>query len=157
MSQGVSIAAQFRRTLAAVDDLEIAWPHVFAYSPRRGTPAARIPPPRQVPPAERKQRAAAVRAMGRTVWERVAKRRLGARLKVLVEGRAATVAATATPAAASAPAAPEITAMRHPTRARAADYFPVLFDARAPAPSGQFAAVEVTALGDGVLIARQRA
>lgn len=137
--------AQFRRTLAAVDDLEIAWPHVFAYSPRRGTPAARIPPPRQVPPAERKRRAAAVRAMGRAVWERVAKRRIGARLEVLVEGRVATAAA------------PEITAMRHPTRARAADYFPVLFDARAPAPSGQFAAVEVTALGDGVLIARQRA
>ncbi|MDD9821706.1 MAG: tRNA (N(6)-L-threonylcarbamoyladenosine(37)-C(2))-methylthiotransferase MtaB [Gammaproteobacteria bacterium] len=146
--------AQFRRTLAAVDDLEIAWPHVFAYSPRRGTPAARIPPPRQVPPAERKQRAAAVRAMGRAVWERVAKRRIGARLEVLVEGRVATAG---TVAAAATTAATEITAMRHPTRARAADYFPVLFDARAPAPSGQFAAVEVTAVGDGVLIARQRA
>jgi len=63
--------AQFRRTLEAVGDLEIAWPHVFAYSARAGTPAARIP--RQVPPAERKRRAAAVRDAGREVWRRVNK------------------------------------------------------------------------------------
>ena len=50
---------QFNDTLNAVSDLEIAYPHVFAYSPRPGTPAARIP--NQVPVAERKNRAAKIR------------------------------------------------------------------------------------------------
>ncbi|MGR3913143.1 MAG: tRNA (N(6)-L-threonylcarbamoyladenosine(37)-C(2))-methylthiotransferase MtaB, partial [Gammaproteobacteria bacterium] len=47
--------AHFQQTLDAVGELEIAYPHVFAYSPRAGTPAARIPT--QVPPRERKRRA----------------------------------------------------------------------------------------------------
>lgn len=128
-------AAQFQRTLDAVDDLEIAWPHVFAYSPRRGTPAARIPQARQVPPAERKRRAAQVRERGREVWRRVAKRRIGARPTVLVESIDAAGGA----------------------KARAPDYFPVVFDARATVQNGGFAEVEITAVGDGVLRARQAA
>lgn len=134
--------AQFRRTLDAVDDLEIAWPHVFAYSERAGTPAARIP--RQVPPPERKRRAAAVRENGREVWRRVAMRRIGARMRVLVE-RSET--------ASGAAGAPDTGMPR--AFARADDYFPVVFDARAGAASGDFAEVEVTAVGDGVLIAEQ--
>lgn len=37
----------FADTLTAIDELEIAYPHVFPYSAREGTPAARIP--NQVP------------------------------------------------------------------------------------------------------------
>ena len=40
--------AHFAQTLAAVHELEVPFPHVFSYSQRPGTPAARIP--RQVPP-----------------------------------------------------------------------------------------------------------
>lgn len=132
--------AQFQRTVDAVDDLEIAWPHVFAFSPRDGTPAARIPGDRQVPPAMRKRRAAQVRARGREVWRRVAKRRIGARLDVLVESRG--------PAATVHSAGDTVTA-------RAADYFSVAFEARAPVQSGDVAEVEVTGIGEGKLIAEQ--
>ena len=77
-------SAHFRDTLDAVDDLEIAYPHVFAYSSRRGTPAARIPD--QVPVNVRKRRAALVRERGRCVWRRVAERQIGTRTRVLIEG-----------------------------------------------------------------------
>ena len=76
-------AVHFADTLAAVEQLEIPFPHVFPYSPRAGTPAARIV--RQVPVAVRKQRAAQIRAQGRSVWRRVARRQVGRRFKVLLE------------------------------------------------------------------------
>jgi len=45
-------------TLALIDDCDIVHAHIFPYSPRAGTPAARMP---QVPPKVRKQRAARLR------------------------------------------------------------------------------------------------
>ena len=42
---------QFQDTLSAMRELEVPFPHVFSYSPRKGTPASRIPS--QVPPAAR--------------------------------------------------------------------------------------------------------
>ena len=48
----------FANTLALIDDCDIVHAHVFPYSPRPGTPAARMP---QVAPALRKQRAARLR------------------------------------------------------------------------------------------------
>jgi len=144
--------AQFRRTLAAIDDLEIAWPHVFAYSPRAGTPAARIPTARQVPRPERKQRAKRARAAGRAVWRRVAGRRIGARIEVVVEGRGAPADKRATtPAASAVP----VHSTGDTVTARAADYFSVAFQPRAPVQSGDVAEVEVTGVGDGKLIGKQ--
>jgi len=140
--------AQFRRTLAAIDDLEIAWPHVFAYSPRAGTPAARIPAARQVPRPERKQRAKLAREAGRAVWRRVAGRRIGARIEVVVEGRGA-------PADKRATAALPVHSTGDTVTARAADYFSVAFQPRAPVQSGDVAEVEVTGVGDGKLIGKQ--
>ncbi|MFC3580603.1 tRNA (N(6)-L-threonylcarbamoyladenosine(37)-C(2))-methylthiotransferase MtaB [Sphingomonas hylomeconis] len=61
-------AAMFANTLALIDDCDVVHPHIFPYSPRSGTPAARMP---QVDPALRKARAAALRAAGanrRTAW-----------------------------------------------------------------------------------------
>ncbi|CCQ72559.1 tRNA (N(6)-L-threonylcarbamoyladenosine(37)-C(2))-methylthiotransferase MtaB [Magnetospira sp. QH-2] len=49
------------RTEETVQALDLVWLHVFPYSTRPGTPAARMP---QVAKATRKQRAARLRAMG---------------------------------------------------------------------------------------------
>ena len=75
--------AHFADTLRAIHEMEIAYPHVFRYSPRPGTPASRIPT--QVPMQVRKWRAQAVREAGEAVWKRVAKRQIGEHKTVLVE------------------------------------------------------------------------
>ncbi|MGR3984663.1 MAG: tRNA (N(6)-L-threonylcarbamoyladenosine(37)-C(2))-methylthiotransferase MtaB [Gammaproteobacteria bacterium] len=126
--------AHFQQTLDAIGELEIAYPHVFAYSPRAGTPAARIPA--QVHPRERKRRAAQARMRGKEVWRAVAARQLGARLRVLVESRARLPAGFA--------------------YARAANYFPVMFPA-AQARSGDWAEVVVRAVEGDALLARRAA
>jgi len=51
----------FARTLDLVDEAGLTWLHVFPYSPRPGTPAARMP---QVPVDVRRERAARLRAKG---------------------------------------------------------------------------------------------
>ncbi len=76
---------QFEETCKAIEELEIPYPHVFSYSKRPGTPAARIP--RQVPINDRKRRAAIARELGRKTWERVAKRLIGKVVKVVPESR----------------------------------------------------------------------
>ena len=75
--------SHFDDTLIAIDELEIAYPHVFSYSARQGTPAARIP--RQVEKPIRKARADLARKMGQQVWQRVAQRQVGRTLRVLTE------------------------------------------------------------------------
>ncbi|NQY83062.1 MAG: tRNA (N(6)-L-threonylcarbamoyladenosine(37)-C(2))-methylthiotransferase MtaB [Alphaproteobacteria bacterium] len=52
----------FARTMDLVQDCGLTYLHVFPFSARDGTPAARIP--NQVPHAERKRRAKALRVMG---------------------------------------------------------------------------------------------
>jgi threonylcarbamoyladenosine tRNA methylthiotransferase MtaB len=54
--------SDFRCTLEILKKANIVYPHVFAYSARPGTPAARIP--RQVPRDERRRRAAELRQVG---------------------------------------------------------------------------------------------
>jgi threonylcarbamoyladenosine tRNA methylthiotransferase MtaB len=51
----------FLNTLGCVEECGLTWLHVFPYSPRPGTPAARMP---QVDGAVRKERAARLRAEG---------------------------------------------------------------------------------------------
>ncbi len=80
--------AHFRESLDAVESLDIAFPHVFSYSKRPGTPAARIPS--QVPPAEKKARAVAMRAAGERVRDRVGAALVGRHLPVLVERQGAS-------------------------------------------------------------------
>jgi len=55
--------AQFENSLRLVEDCGLTWLHVFPYSARKGTPAARMP---QVPKAVRAERAARLRAAGAT-------------------------------------------------------------------------------------------
>jgi threonylcarbamoyladenosine tRNA methylthiotransferase MtaB len=74
--------AMFERTLAAVDGLGLTYLHVFPYSPRPGTPAARMP---QVPAPVRRERAARLRQAGEEARRRFFISRLGAETVVLIE------------------------------------------------------------------------
>ncbi len=75
--------AMAANTRALIDDCRIVHAHVFPYSPRAGTPAARMP---QVAPDIRRQRAAALRetaAAKRSTWLNSL---VGTTQQVLVEG-----------------------------------------------------------------------
>ncbi len=74
--------AMFAATLSLVERCGLAWLHVFPYSPRPGTPAAKMP---QVPASVRKERAARLRQAGDAAAERFMDSRVGHRARVLVE------------------------------------------------------------------------
>ena len=79
--------SQFADTLDAIQSLQIAYPHVFPYSNREGTPAARIPD--QVDAVEKKRRARLVRELGRQVWQQQAQRRFSTQQRCLAESSGA--------------------------------------------------------------------
>ena len=72
----------FARTLSCVGGLGLTYLHVFPFSPRPGTPAARMP---QVPARAVKERAARLRAAGEAALERYLVSRIGAVTEVLLE------------------------------------------------------------------------
>src|SRR5262249_4284986 len=74
--------AAFARTLAHVEALDLPHLHVFPFSPRAGTPAARMP---QVPPGAIQERAARLRQAGAAGRARLARRLAGTTAQVLVE------------------------------------------------------------------------
>lgn len=76
---------QYLETEQAIIDLDIAFPHVFAYSERSGTPAARIPAAKQVPVAERKARSARLRNVAKSLQSTVLQDRIGTQAWVLPE------------------------------------------------------------------------
>ncbi len=123
---------QFAETMQALIDLEICFPHVFSYSSRPGTPAAKIP--RQVPVAERKSRARRARETGRVVWQQVAKRLIGTTQKVLVEGDSSDQTGSLT--------------------ARASNYFTVKLEPTEKPVVG-WQNVEITGVGTDSLFARK--
>jgi threonylcarbamoyladenosine tRNA methylthiotransferase MtaB len=75
-------ADMFTNTLALVEEADLTYLHVFPYSARRGTPAARMP---QVAKAERKERAHRLRMAGDHALGRFLERRLGRVERILVE------------------------------------------------------------------------
>jgi threonylcarbamoyladenosine tRNA methylthiotransferase MtaB len=83
----------FQRTLDLVDEAGLCHLHVFPYSARRGTPAARMP---QVPKAIRHERAGRLRRAGERATARFLEREVGRLAQVLVEqggrGRSETFA-----------------------------------------------------------------
>ncbi len=124
---------QYRDTERMVRDLAVAFPHVFCYSDRPGTPAARIPVARQVPPIVRKQRAARLRRAAKRIRDDLLVSRLGRVERVLVEAGG-----------------------RSPhgyQRARAADYLVVHVPA-ASGDVGQWRTVKYSAIYHDGLIAR---
>ena len=74
--------ADFAATLGLVDDCGLAYLHVFPFSPRPGTPAARMP---QLPGATVKARAAALRAKGTDALARFLDAQVGRAVSVLAE------------------------------------------------------------------------
>jgi threonylcarbamoyladenosine tRNA methylthiotransferase MtaB len=78
--------ALFDETLAFVEAAEIPFVHVFPYSERPGTPAARMP---AVPKPLRKERAARLRAAGAAAARRFYDAQLGSHAMVLAETESA--------------------------------------------------------------------
>jgi threonylcarbamoyladenosine tRNA methylthiotransferase MtaB len=72
----------FENTLALVEEAGLAFVHSFPFSPRPGTPAARMP---QLARPEIKARAARLRAAGEAALSRHLGRQVGRRLAGLVE------------------------------------------------------------------------
>ncbi|MCP5366189.1 MAG: tRNA (N(6)-L-threonylcarbamoyladenosine(37)-C(2))-methylthiotransferase MtaB [Hyphomicrobiales bacterium] len=72
----------FRRTLDAVEEMGLTFLHVFPYSARPGTPAARMP---TLPGPVRRERAARLRTAGDAALARFLDGHLGRRVEVLVE------------------------------------------------------------------------
>ena len=80
----------FENSLKIVEECDLTFLHVFPYSEREGTPAARIPT--QVPVPVRKERAAALRAMGEKQLEKFHRAQIGKTAYAIAEndGRART-------------------------------------------------------------------
>ena len=74
--------AMFQNTLSLVDEAGLSFLHVFPYSPRPGTPAARMP---AVARAEVKARAARLRAVGDVALVRHLDRQVGRMARCIVE------------------------------------------------------------------------
>ena len=74
--------AMFENTRRLIADAGLVWLHVFPYSPRPGTPAARMP---QVPGPERRARAAALRSAAEGPRRQFLQGRLGRKSRVLLE------------------------------------------------------------------------
>jgi threonylcarbamoyladenosine tRNA methylthiotransferase MtaB len=74
--------AMFANTLALVGEADLTFLHVFPFSPRKGTPAARMP---QVPRAVVKERAARLRAKGSEQLQNRLQDLVGSRQSVLIE------------------------------------------------------------------------
>ena len=74
--------AMFENTLKLVSEVGLTYLHVFPYSARSGTPAAKMP---QVPMAIRKERASRLRAAGAEQVARYYQSLIGRSLEVVVE------------------------------------------------------------------------
>ncbi|MCP5074271.1 MAG: tRNA (N(6)-L-threonylcarbamoyladenosine(37)-C(2))-methylthiotransferase MtaB [Rhodobacteraceae bacterium] len=72
----------FENSLKLVEECHLTWLHVFPFSPREGTPAARMPP---VPKPIIKERAAKLRAAGEDRVQRHLKDQIGRSHSVLME------------------------------------------------------------------------
>ncbi len=72
----------FENTLRLVDEVGLTYLHVFPYSARAGTPAAKMP---QVPLKIRKERAAKLRAAGEKQLEKYLASRIGSSEKLVME------------------------------------------------------------------------
>lgn len=72
----------FANTLKVVEECDLTYLHVFPYSERPGTPAAKMP---QVPHEKRKERAAKLRDAGVRQVEKFLKAQIGATRMVVIE------------------------------------------------------------------------
>ena len=75
----------FQQTLRLIEDLPVAYLHVFPFSKRPGTPACTMP--NQVKEDEKKRRAEQLRILGNEKRRLFMAKFIGRRLSVLIEGR----------------------------------------------------------------------
>jgi len=115
----------FQNTLALVEEMNLTYLHVFPYSERPGTPAARMP---QVAPAIRKERAARLRALGEAQVEKFLRSRIGKPVTALVEKNG---------------------------EGRCEHYAPVRFDDGSVYPEGSLITARITGMEQGYLQAEQ--
>lgn len=73
---------QFKNSIKLVEECGLTWLHVFPYSKRDGTPAARMP---QIDGRIIKSRAALLRSLGKKVRSKHLKEQIGLKHKVLME------------------------------------------------------------------------
>ncbi|MEM7618039.1 MAG: tRNA (N(6)-L-threonylcarbamoyladenosine(37)-C(2))-methylthiotransferase MtaB [Pseudomonadota bacterium] len=73
----------FQNTLDIVEECDLTFLHVFPYSERPGTPAAKIP--NQVPHPVRKERAAKLRAQGEKQVQKFLKQHINQNRQIIVE------------------------------------------------------------------------
>jgi threonylcarbamoyladenosine tRNA methylthiotransferase MtaB len=117
--------AMFQNTLDLVDEAGLTFLHVFPFSARPGTPAARMP---QVAKETRKERAARLRARGEAALETFLVAQLGQRRRALIE--------------------------RHDT-GHTDQFAPVrLAEGTAPLPAGTIAELAIAAVQGGMLVGR---
>jgi len=76
---------QYQDTEQMIRDIDIAFPHTFSYSERRGTPAARIPVAKQVPVSERKSRNSRLRKVAEPLQRALRESKLNSKAWVLPE------------------------------------------------------------------------
>lgn len=73
----------FQNTLKIVEECDLTYLHVFPYSEREGTPAARIPD--QVDPSIRKERAKRLRELGAEQLQKLLRENTNREAKIIVE------------------------------------------------------------------------
>ena len=119
--------ALFEETRAFIEEQQIPFLHVFPYSERPGTPAARMP---AVPNAERQKRAACLRDIGEANRDRFLQRLIGTEFDILAET---------------------------PDRGHSPEFAAVRLTGTVPAPvRGSFVPVRATGLENGTLLAEIR-
>ena len=72
----------FQNSLRIVEDCNLTYLHVFPYSEREGTPAAKMP---QLDKKVRKERAARLRALGQQKFNQLLKSHIGKQVSILIE------------------------------------------------------------------------
>jgi len=82
--------AMFENSLKLIEECDLTWLHIFPYSEREGTPAAKMPP---VAKTIRKERAGRLRALGDTQVQKLMQANIGKTANLLIE-RAANGLAT---------------------------------------------------------------
>jgi threonylcarbamoyladenosine tRNA methylthiotransferase MtaB len=117
--------AMARRSLDLIDEAGLTFLHVFPFSARPGTPAARMP---QVPKATRKERAARLRARGAAALDSYLRAQLSRRRRALIERGG---------------------------RGHTDHFAPIRLDAGAPpVPAGTILELDVAEVADGMLVGR---
>jgi threonylcarbamoyladenosine tRNA methylthiotransferase MtaB len=97
--------AMFARSLDLIDECGLTRLHVFPFSPRHGTPAARMP---QLPRTVAKERAHQLRARGEAAFKRHLDSQVGRRCRVLTQSRSGGHNEQFTPVRFNRPAEPGV-------------------------------------------------